>query len=569
MKHLQKIAYKYRGLMIVYILVGMIWTFTQGFSALYFQRVIDHFADNSLTLTEIIVYGLMMVTVYLLCYVQNYPERKLEHGIGLSLKILALRKMSVLDYRAYARMGTGVLIQRIESGAAAGSGILFGFYLRMAGELVPQMLFSVLFIFMIHRTVMVAILVGYVAVFLVSNLLLRALYGVKAGILVNEERLNHVLVRGFMEMVVFRVNRRFGAELRKAESAADEIVRSKVKMKLIHEAFFAIFVILVALLKIGMLAYGWMTKSMSIGEIVALIALVDNAFMPIAIFNVCYVQYKLDKVAFLRYAEFLDAEEDVQLSVGEEIAELDGSISFSGLRYRYDDREIFDGLDLEIAAGEMVAFVGESGSGKSTAVKLAVGLLHPDAGVIRVGGRPLQSICLNSYYAFVAYLPQDPPIFDGSLRENIVFDDLVEDAVLREVLERVSLNSLFAKLEKGFETPLGERGISLSGGERQQLALARLWFSKARLIVLDEATSAMDNLTEAAVMQNVMEQLRGRTVLTIAHRLDSVRNYDRIVVFKEGRVVAQGAFETLLQDCRYFADLYYRSQEESSCINSI
>jgi len=292
MKHLKSIAREKKALMLLYIAIGLAWTFLQSFGSRYFQKVIDNFTNNTLTITNIVIYGSALIALYVLCYIQNYPERKLEHGIALSLKTKALRKMSVIDYLSYVKIGTGTLIQRIENGSAAGSNILFGFYLRLAGELLPQMLFSIVFIFVINRTVMIAILMGYVIVFIVTNLLLKALYKIKANILVNEEKFNHFIVRGFMEMVVFRVNRRFEHEIKKAETASGAIVNSKVKMKLIHEAFFTIFVILVGILKIGIIVYGWTTKSLTIGEAVALIALLDNAYIPVAIFNVCYVQYK-------------------------------------------------------------------------------------------------------------------------------------------------------------------------------------------------------------------------------------------------------------------------------------
>lgn len=559
MKHLREIAKKYKTLMLVYLVLGLAQAFLQSFGSRYFQKVIDNFTNNTLSVSNIVIYGTAMILLYIICYLNEYPGRKLEHGIGLSLKTNALRKMSVIDYLSYVKLGTGTLIQRIENGASAGSNILFGFYLRLAGGLLPEMLFSIAFIFAINRTVMIAILFGYIIVFAVTNLLLKALYRVKANILVNEEKLNHLLVRGFMEMVVFRVNRRFAYEIKKAETASGEIVSSKVKMTLIHEAFFTIFAILVGFVKIGIILYGWTTRALSIGEIVALIALVDNAYVPIAIFNVLYVQYKLDRVAFARYTEFLDAKEDEHLTQGIAVNEIKGDILFSGISFHYKEREIFNNFNLQIGQGKKVAFVGESGSGKSTAVKLLVGLLHPRDGHIIAGGIDLSQINLNSYYEKIAYLPQEPPVFDGTLRENLVFDDAVDDDALIEAIKKAGLDGLYSKLEDGLNTPLGERGISLSGGERQQLALARLWFSKAEIVIFDEATSAIDNLTEEAVMKNVMNLLSGKTVIAIAHRLDSIISFDDILVFKDGCIVEHGKFEELIEKRQYFHELYSRS----------
>jgi ATP-binding cassette subfamily B protein len=238
---------------------------------------------------------------------------------------------------------------------------------------------------------------------------------------------------------------------------------------------------------------------------------------------------------------------------------MSGHLSLSGIGFLYNEREVFNNFNLDIAAGKSVAFVGESGSGKSTVVKLLVGLLHPHSGRILVDGIDLNEINLNSYYENIAYLPQEPPVFDGTLRENLVFDDKADEEALLEAIRNAGLNSLYAKLEKGLDTPLGERGVSLSGGERQQLALARLWFSKAKLVIFDEATSAIDNLTEEAVMKNVMALLAGKTVIAVAHRLDSIRGFDNIIVFQDGRIVEQGSFDELIEKRQYFHELYHRA----------
>ncbi len=559
MKHLQKIALDHKGLFVIYFLIGLTQTFLQSFGSRYFQTVIDRFTAGTLTLGSITIYGSAMIALYVINYVYNYPARKLEHSVYLDLKTAALRKVSVIDYLQYQKLGTGTLIQRIENGAAAGRGMLYYYWLRLASELLPAMAFSILFILAISKAVMLAILVGYVAVFAISRLLLQALYRVKERILSNEEAFNHVLVRGFMEMVVFRVYRRFGAELEKARRAKGEIVSAKVRMTLIHEAFFTAFAVLIGFVKIGILIYGWSTRQLSIGEIVALIALVDNAYTPIAIFNVLYVEYKLDRTAYARYAQFLDAAEDPQLAAGEPVEALRGELGFCGVDYGYGEGRLLRGLDLTIAGGSTAAFVGESGSGKSTAVKLLVGLLKPQVGSVRVDGKDLGTLNLNSYYAHIAYLPQDPPVFDGTLRENLVFDHAVEEEELMEALRQVGLEALCRSLEKGLDTPLGERGVSLSGGQRQQLALARLWFTDASVVILDEATSAIDNLTEQRVMAAVMRRLRGKTVLAIAHRLDSIRDFEDIVVWRDGCVVERGGFGQLLERRQYFHELYHRA----------
>lgn len=561
MNYLKKIIEKNRILICIYTVTGICIAFLKNFSADYFQKIIDSFNDRTLTTGAIIIYGVVLILLCILNYADEYPGRKLEHGIYLDLKLKAMEKISRIDYEVYETMGTGKLIQRIENGAAAGKSILFDFYFCLLRELIPSIIFSMLFIYKISRPIMYSILAGYLIVFIITNLLLKALYKIKERILSNEERMNHYLVRGFMEMVVFRINKRFTREIEKAAACKEEIVDSKVKMTLIHEAFFTIFALLVIVIKIGIIAYGWMTKSITIGAAAALIILVDNAYTPIAIFNVLFVQYKLDRTAFSRYTDFLDSADDRQIQQGRHIDRLQGDIILNKLSFAYGGRVIFRNLKLRINHGENVALVGESGSGKSTLIKLLTGLLKPCSGTIVVDNYNLSELCLNSYYDYISYISQESPVFDGTLRENLVFDKKIDDAHIIEVLKKVNLYELYEKLDKDLDTEMGERGITLSGGEKQRLALARLWFEDTDIIILDEATSAMDNLTEEYVMNQVMEYLKGKTVIAIAHRLSSIRNFDRIIAFRDGNILGQGSFDELMSGNAYFRELYETSSE--------
>ena len=198
-----------------------------------------------------------------------------------------------------------------------------------------------------------------------------------------------------MEMLVFRMSKQFPSEIKKTRSAKENIVSSKVKMNMIHVAFFTIFALLVAMLDIGILFYAWKTKNLTVGSIVALIALIENAYTPIAIFNVLYVQYKLDKASYKRFEEFLDLKDDNQLRNGNAINTDIGEIAIKNLSFQYEERKIIDDLSLFIKRGQKIAFVGESGSGKSTVIKILLGLLKYNQGEICLGDMKLSGICLK------------------------------------------------------------------------------------------------------------------------------------------------------------------------------
>lgn len=556
MRYIKEILKKNRIWVLVYIGLGIFNAFIANYKADYFQKVIDGLADRTLAFAGVATYGFILLVNYCMNYLDNYPEKKLEHGIYLDFKLLSLRKISTIDYTEYQKIGTGKLVQRIENGSTAGRNVLFNFWLCLIRDLLPTIVFSVYFIWKIDKKVTYVLFVGYMLIFIITNILLKFLYKIKEKILNSEELLNHYLVRGFMEMLIFRMSKQFPNEIKKTNNAKESIVSAKVKMNMIHEAFFTIFALLVAMLDIGILFYAWKTKNLTVGSVVALIALIENAYTPIAIFNVLYVQYKLDKASYKRFEEFLGLKDDDQLRNGNAINADVGEIAIKNLSFQYGERKIIDDLSLSIKKGEKIAFVGESGSGKSTLIKILLGLLKYNQGKVRLGDMELSGICLNNLYDRVSYLSQDAPVFGGTIKENLVFEKKVSEEQMLGALSEVQLSHLVENLAEGLNTEIGEKGTCLSGGEKQRLALARLWFEDSELVILDEATSAMDNLTEENVMKSVMQKMKDKTVIAIAHRLNSIAGFDRIILFREGKIVGQGTFEELLRTDSYFMDLY-------------
>ena len=561
MRYIKEILKNNKLWVLAYIGLGIFNAFMANYKTDYFQKVIDGLAAGTLTFAGVITYGLILLVNYCMNYLDNYPEKKLEYGIYLDFKLLSLRKISTIDYTEYQKIGTGKLVQRIENGSSAGRNVVFNFWLRLIRDLLPTIVFSVYFIWKIDKKITYILFVGYILIFIITNILLKFLYKIKEKILNSEELFNHFLVRGFMEMLVFRMSKQFPSEIKKTRSAKEDIVSSKVKMNMIHEAFFTIFALLVALLDVGILIYAWKSKNLTVGSVVALITLIENAYTPIAIFNVLYVQYKLDKETYVRFEEFLNVKDDGQLTKGNVIHDGIGEITIKNLSFQYEDRLILDNLCLSIQKGEKIAFVGASGSGKSTLIKMLLGLLKYNKGHIHLGEMELSDICLNDLYDKVSYISQDTPVFDGTIQENLVFEKKVSKEQILIALREVQLSYLVGNLKKGFNTEIGEKGTCLSGGEKQRLALARLWFQDAELVILDEATSAMDNLTEEKVMKAVMHKLQEKTVIAIAHRLSSIADFDRIFLFRDGRIVGQGSFEELMRTNAYFMELYHASMQ--------
>ena len=245
-----------------------------------------------------------------------------------------------------------------------------------------------------------------------------------------------------------------------------------------------------------------------------------------------------------------------------------GAVRFEGVRFGYGDGtagEVLKGLDLDIAPGETHAIVGSTGAGKSTVVKLLLRLYEPSAGRITLDGVPLEDLTFGSLRGSIGFVAQDVFLFQGTVRENLTYgrpgasqDEIVQAATLAEA------HGFIAALPDGYETVVGERGQKLSGGQRQRLTLARAILRDPAILVLDEATSAVDNETEAAIQRSLEQVSAGRTTIVIAHRLSTVRHADRIHVLEAGRVTEAGTHEELVDHGGLYAALWRVQTGEAS-----
>jgi ATP-binding cassette subfamily B protein len=295
---------------------------------------------------------------------------------------------------------------------------------------------------------------------------------------------------------------------------------------------------------------------------VALVLFIRQVFWPVIGFGHAWLTYKMDALTFGHLDRVLALPDDPGLAGGLRLDVSSGHICFDHVTFAYPEQEVLKDFDLEIEAGKTTAIVGASGGGKTTLLRLLLHLIKPQRGQVRVDGADLAQVQLGSYYEQVAYVPQEPPIFDGTLRENLTFNRPVHPARLAEVLCQVGLDGLVSKLPAGLDTLVGERGIKLSGGERQRLAFGRVMLQEPKIVILDEATASLDSLTEAWVTKNLMAFLRGKTIIIVAHRLQTVRDSDQIIVLEEGRIVQNGKFPELVSAPGPFRQLWEKQAQE-------
>jgi putative ABC transport system ATP-binding protein len=300
-------------------------------------------------------------------------------------------------------------------------------------------------------------------------------------------------------------------------------------------------------------------EGMTAGELIAFFFLTNLLIEPLQIV-VETLEFSQSAASGLRRVlEVLDSEIEIQDPENPEDLPADGlSVTFDGVRFAYDTGgDVLEDVSVTIENGSRIAVVGETGSGKTTFAKLLVRLLDPSEGTIRVGGVPLDSVPLAQLRSRVAFVPQEGFLFDDTIANNVRYGRPgATDAEVFTAFHELDLGDWLAALPAGLETQVGERGGAMSAGERQLVALVRAWIGSPDLLVLDEATSAVDPSLDVA-LRHAMERLtRGRTSVTIAHRLATAENAEKVLVFDNGRLVEEGRHSDLLAAGGVYADLY-------------
>jgi subfamily B ATP-binding cassette protein MsbA len=238
---------------------------------------------------------------------------------------------------------------------------------------------------------------------------------------------------------------------------------------------------------------------------------------------------------------------------------LKDSIRFDNVWFAYGEEPVLKGVNLSIKVGQVIALVGPSGAGKTTFVQLIPRLYDPTQGCIRFDGVDLRDLRKKDLRSLIAVMPQTPALFAGTIGENIRLGRPgATEQEVRQAAQRASAEEFITQLPQGYDTPVGERGVSLSGGQRQRIAIARAFLKDAPILILDEATNALDSESEARVQEALGQLVQGRTTFLIAHRFSTIAVADRILVFSDGRITADGPHEEIYQTCELYRTMYDR-----------
>ncbi|MCC5962331.1 MAG: ABC transporter ATP-binding protein/permease [Rhodobacteraceae bacterium] len=314
-------------------------------------------------------------------------------------------------------------------------------------------------------------------------------------------------------------------------------------------------------------AIGVQRGDLTVGDFVLVNSYMIQITMPLNFLGTVYREIRQALVDMAEMFDLLDQPPDVRDAPGAQpLAVAKGEVVFDRVEFGYDPaRPILRGIDLHIKGGETVAIVGPSGSGKSTIGRLLFRFYDVTGGAIRIDGQDIRDVTQSSLHSAIGVVPQDTVLFNDSIAYNIAYGrEGATRAEIEAAARAARIHDFIITLPEGYDTAVGERGLKLSGGEKQRVGIARTLLKNPPILLLDEATSALDTQTEQSIQESLRAMGQGRTVLTIAHRLSTVVDADRIIVLDQGEIVEHGTHEALLAQGGRYAQMWARQRAEEA-----
>lgn len=314
----------------------------------------------------------------------------------------------------------------------------------------------------------------------------------------------------------------------------------------------------------GFGGYKIIEGTLTIGQFVEFTVLLGLMIAPIVQMSNIGSQLTEALAGLDRTEELMNTDEESQL--GQRVVQLDsivGHMNFRNVSFSYEEeKEVLHNISFEVKPGQVIALVGSSGSGKSTIAGLAASFLNPDSGTITIDGKDLSKVDLKSFRQHLGVVLQDDFLFEGTIRENILFPrPNAAESDLQNAIQAAYVDEFTDRFDEGLDTLIGERGVKLSGGQRQRIAIARAVLADPKILILDEATSSLDTESEALIQKSLAELTKGRTTFVIAHRLSTIRKADQILVIESGHIMEQGTHEELIAaEGRYYNLFTYQAR---------
>jgi len=491
--------------------------------------------------------------------------------LGLSV----FRHLHRLDLDFHLDRGTGGLARDIERGTTGISFLMRFFIFNIAPTL--------------FEIAMVAgiLLINYGPIYAVITLVSVTIYGI-FSIIATERRTKFVrqanaadsssntrAIDSLMnyETVKYFTNEEFEAQRYDRELQAWEVARRKNRLSVFTlNGGQALIIAVTQTSMIGIAAFQVRAGILTLGDFVLINAFMIQLFMPLGFLGFIYREIKGSLANIERLFDLLDVQPRIfNAPNATDLRTTQGGIEFDNVSFSYrPDRPILHELNFTIPPGEKVAVVGPSGAGKSTLVKLLFRFYDTTGGIIRIDGQDISKVTLESLRHSIGIVPQDTVLFNDSIYENVRYGRPdASDADVDNAIRLAHLSEFIASLPQGSATMVGERGLKLSGGEKQRVSIARTILKRPPILVFDEATSSLDSKSEQAILGALREIAEEHTSLVIAHRLSTIVDADKIIVLDHGRIVEQGTHEALLLKDSHYADLWRAQQKHRQSTSAV
>ncbi len=515
----------------------------------------------------VLAYGLGRFSGVVFDNLRNIVFERVGQEATRQLAVDTFTRLHALSLRFHLARRTGEITKTIDRGTKSIDVMLYFMLFNIAPTVIELIAVAVIFHYYFGWGLVLATAVAVVA----YAALTRWITDWRNALREKMNRLDgQALARSVDSLLNYETVKYFGAEKREAaryEAAAQDFANAAVKSENSLGLLNIAQSLITNLLLAGAMAFvvwGWLQGRFTVGDLVLVQSYLIQLFRPLDMLGMVYRTIRQGLIDMAEMFRLMETPVEVADAPGAPaLVVRQPTLVFDNVVFGYEpERTILKGLSFEIPAGHQVALVGPSGAGKSTIARLVFRFYDPWEGRILIDGQDIKTVTQESLRAALGIVPQDSVLFNDTIGYNIAYGrDGADTAVVEQAARDAALMDLIARLPQGFDTEVGERGLKLSGGEKQRVAIARTLVKNPPILLLDEATSALDSRTEQDILATLHRVSSGRTSLSIAHRLSTIADADQILVLNEGTLAEQGTHATLLRKDGLYAEMWARQAE--------